>query len=545
MDAMASNPSDERDIAEAYDRLAARQQQTPLEDGSEDEDEVVEQDPEGNQRFSTRHPLPLSVASSPSPPRPTLGVIFGPFPPLAARMPTAPCFHESCSSHLPSTPPVQTHKQTNSNSNFAAGRFSRYKQIAGSGRFKTVFRAFDERRGVDVAWSKVNCVLDGTQLSQEQIERAVDEMSVGLCLDHPNVIRCYQCWEDPSASCINLITEFFTSGNLREYRRRHKAMDLKAVKKWGRQILQGLAYLHGHDPPVVHGDLRPDKIYINGHSGEIKIGDLGLSTLVPKRFAPGVMPEGDPTDHYTEAVDIFAYGLVMLELTTMKKMDRYSAAWMEALQTIPDDIMRDFIERCLAPEDERPTAAELLKHPFIVSTKSPTPVACGSTSSIGGGGMPLAESSLDGKGGLLRDGSSTDRVFSDGGIIGAAGPAGGTGVGRRSTEDAQRAECEAGSVRGEDYLFQFTGKIKYGKLHFRLHMQYEGDDDDLEHGVHGDGGRGTSKTIDFVYDPEEDTPDEIAAEISSEFNLSSTDCDICAAALKEWLADQAPDAEQR
>ena len=36
--------------------------------------------------------------------------------------------------------------------------------------------------------------------------------------------------------------------------------------------------------------------------------------------------------------------------------------------------------------------------------------------------------------------------------------------------------CEAGSIRGEDYFFQFTGKIKDGKLHFRLHMQYEGDD---------------------------------------------------------------------
>jgi hypothetical protein len=29
--------------------------------------------------------------------------------------------------------------------------------------------------------------------------------------------------------------------------------------------------------------------------------------------------------------------------------------------------------------------------------------------------------------------------------------------------------------------------------------------------------------------------DEIAAEISSEFHLSDTDRDICAAALKEWL----------
>lgn len=166
----------------------------------------------------------------------------------------------------------------------------------------------------------------------------------------------------------------------REYRLRHKSLDIKAVKKWGRQILQGLCYLHNRDPPVVHGDLRwvlekggegggrgrgtpvytnwavhrpaapfsraappvlllvlgaaahapagaaacsaaapggasggvpawaalprpalphrappsspaprLDKIYINGHSGEIKIGDLGLAVLAPRRFAPGAM----------------------------------------------------------------------------------------------------------------------------------------------------------------------------------------------------------------------------------------------------------------
>lgn len=38
-----------------------------------------------------------------------------------------------------------------------------------------------------------------------------------------------------------------------------------------------------------------------------------------------------------------------------------------------------------------------------------------------------------------------------------------------------------------------------------------------------------------------DTPEEIADEITSEFELSSTDRDICAAALKEWLAKEMPD----
>lgn len=47
-----------------------------------------------------------------------------------------------------------------------------------------------------------------------------------------------------------------------------------------------------------------------------------------------------------------------------------------------------------------------------------------------------------------------------------------------------------------------------------------------------------SRTIDFVYDPDTDTADEVAEELGNQFDLSSTDRDICAAALKEWLAKE-------
>lgn len=146
-----------------------------------------------------------------------------------------------------------------------------------------MYRGFDERRGLDIAWSKIS----SAGLSSGQMLQAVEEISGGVGLEHANVIRCYQCWLDEDAACINLITEFFTSGNLRDYRQRHRSLDLRAVRKWARQILQGLAYLHANPAVGCHGDLRCDKIYINGHSGEIKIGDLGLAVLVPKRFAPG------------------------------------------------------------------------------------------------------------------------------------------------------------------------------------------------------------------------------------------------------------------
>jgi hypothetical protein len=57
---------------------------------------------------------------------------------------------------------------------------------------------------------------------------------------------------------------------------KHTRMKRKIVKDWCRQILSGLAFLH--DNSIIHRDLKCDNIFINGNAGEVKIGDLGLST---------------------------------------------------------------------------------------------------------------------------------------------------------------------------------------------------------------------------------------------------------------------------
>ncbi|RWV98783.1 hypothetical protein BHE74_00052152 [Ensete ventricosum] len=71
-----------------------------------------------------------------------------------------------------------------------------------------------------------------------------------------------------------------TVGDGFRYRQRYQQVDIRAVKRWARQILEGLAYLHGHDPPVIHRDLKCDNIFVNGHLGQVKIGDLGLAATL-------------------------------------------------------------------------------------------------------------------------------------------------------------------------------------------------------------------------------------------------------------------------
>lgn len=70
---------------------------------------------------------------------------------------------------------------------------------------------------------------------------------------------------------------------VRRYRRR---LTEPVIKRYAWQILQGLVYLHGHYPPIIHRDLKCDNIFVNGSSGTVKIGDLGFATLQRGLNAP-------------------------------------------------------------------------------------------------------------------------------------------------------------------------------------------------------------------------------------------------------------------
>jgi WNK lysine deficient protein kinase len=391
------------------------------------------------------------------------------------------------------------------------GRYYCYRELVGRGKFKACHKAFDSQIGIDVAWSKI--AADNNHLSERELHAVVQDIQKGLDLEHPNIIKCFKCWEDTGNHCINLITELFTSGNLRQYRILHKHLDMKAVKRMGRQILRGLQYLHSMEPAITHGDLRCDKIYVNGHSGEIKIGDLGLATLMPYRWdGTGERPQPLPMN---SSSDIFAFGLCILELLTLKQLDpQHCSDWQQVVAEVADEDARAFITKCL--ENSRPDADELLEDPFLSSKKSapegslPQPQP-----------QPELDSSLNVSSKSLHD------------VITATKD-------RRSTDDVEEAASSNGSgavavgkLRGEDYIFEFAGKVKDGKMHFRLVMTQAVPES-------SETTPPFMRTIDFVFDPDDDTVDKLASEISETFNLSPTDTEICAAALREWLAKEMP-----
>ncbi|MED6173368.1 hypothetical protein PIB30_058647 [Stylosanthes scabra] len=262
-------------------------------------------------------------------------------------------------------------------------RYVRYDELLGKGAFKTVYKAFDEVDGIEVAWNQVN-VEDFLQ-SPQQLERLYSEVHFLKSLKHENIIKFYNSWVDEKTRTINIITELFTSGSLRQYRKKHKNIDMKAMKNWSRQILQGLCYLHGHNPPIIHRDLKCDNIFVNGNTGRVKIGDLGLAVVMQQPLAHSVI--GTPEfmapelyeEQYNELVDIYSFGMCLLEMVTCeypysecrnpaqiyKKVT--SGIKPAALSKVNNLKLREFIEKCLVPASMRLSASELLKDPFLVA----------------------------------------------------------------------------------------------------------------------------------------------------------------------------------
>ncbi|XP_078806585.1 serine/threonine-protein kinase WNK2 isoform X12 [Oryzias latipes] len=262
------------------------------------------------------------------------------------------------------------------------GRFLKFDIELGRGSFKTVYKGLDTETWVEVAW----CELQDRKLSKVERQRFKEEAEMLKGLQHPNIVRFYDFWESPlkGKKCIVLVTELMTSGTLKTYLKRFKVMKPKVLRSWCRQILKGLHFLHTRTPPIIHRDLKCDNIFITGPTGSVKIGDLGLATLKAASFAKSVI--GTPEfmapemyeEHYDEAVDVYAFGMCMLEMATSEYpySECQNAAQIYRKVTsgvkpasynkIMDPEIKEIIGECICQKkEERYTIKDLLNHAFF------------------------------------------------------------------------------------------------------------------------------------------------------------------------------------
>ena len=261
------------------------------------------------------------------------------------------------------------------------GRFQRFEEELGSGSQKKVYLAYDTDTGREVAWNAV--IVNITD--EDSIRKIKAEIEILKPLKHPNIISFIFCFYNDSKNEIVFITELFSGGSLSKYLLEFKYPRLRLVKLWCQEILKGLKYLHEYKPPIIHRDIKCDNIFINKNTGEVKIGDLGLSVILKdteyaEQFC-GTIEYCSPEVYqkkYGVKCDIYSFGISMIEMITGEKP--YSECKGQILvvcskvknkilpacmSKIKNEKVIEFIKKCLKPEEERPSADELLNDAFL------------------------------------------------------------------------------------------------------------------------------------------------------------------------------------
>ncbi|ETI31525.1 TKL protein kinase [Phytophthora nicotianae P1569] len=261
----------------------------------------------------------------------------------------------------------------------------RVQQLINRGGFGEVF--LGTYRGRAVA---VKRLLPDRSKNLREVEAFIVEIKIMLSMDHPRIVGClgvaWESWTDISA-----VTEYMEGGDLRTVLERfeqeeHRAHGFDDDKlKIALHIAEGLTYLHGMDPTVLHRDLKSKNILLNKNL-DAKLTDFGVSReSADITMTAGVgtslwmAPEVMIGDRYNEKADMFSFGVVLGELdcqqlpyshatepgtgrklpgTAILQMVAAGQLRLEISQTTATGIY-DLVMACtsLTPSD-RPTAAE-------------------------------------------------------------------------------------------------------------------------------------------------------------------------------------------
>ncbi|GJN17970.1 hypothetical protein PR202_gb05081 [Eleusine coracana subsp. coracana] len=218
------------------------------------------------------------------------------------------------------------------------------------------------------------------------------EQAVMSGLSSPHVLRCIGGAGEEDE--YHLFLEYAPGGSLADAAARNGGrLDERAVAAYAADVARGLAYLHGKS--VVHGDVKPRNVVV-GADGRAKLADFGCARVAaageparPIGGTPAFMaPEVARGEEQGPAADVWALGCTVVEMATGR------APWSGVVDDDDDDVFaavhrigytdavpevpawmsaeaKSFLACCFARNaGDRPTAEELLQHPFLASASN-------------------------------------------------------------------------------------------------------------------------------------------------------------------------------
>ena len=216
-----------------------------------------------------------------------------------------------------------------------------------------------------------------TPESLDELNSVKGEIALSQSSIHANVLNYYEFFNyDRSLWIVSEYFPFTLSDLLVE---RAGIIHEKHMAYICKQVLAGLAFLHRQER--IHRDLKSNNVLIN-LDGDVKLGDFGHAAQLLKNDLVGnpawMAPELIQQETYSEAVDVWALGILVLELAEGRPpyVDCDRATALEAIVNNPaptfkhrlrwSEDLRSFTGQCLQKNPEtRATVWHLLRHPFI------------------------------------------------------------------------------------------------------------------------------------------------------------------------------------
>uniref|UniRef100_A0A8C5WPF5 Nuclear receptor binding protein 1 n=1 Tax=Laticauda laticaudata TaxID=8630 RepID=A0A8C5WPF5_LATLA len=233
----------------------------------------------------------------------------------------------------------------------------------------SAYLAMDTEEGVEVVWNEVQfSERKNFKLQEEKVKAVFDNL---IQLEHLNIVKFHKYWADvkENKARVIFITEYMSSGSL----------NCDCIL-----LYCCSSYLHSCDPPIIHGNLTCDTIFIQ-HNGLIKIGSVAPDTInnhvktcrEEQKNLHFFAPEYGEVAHVTTAVDIYSFGMCALEMAVLEIQGNGESSYVpqeainNAIQLLEDPLQREFIQKCLEPQpSKRPTARELLFHQALFEVPS-------------------------------------------------------------------------------------------------------------------------------------------------------------------------------
>ena len=172
-------------------------------------------------------------------------------------------------------------------------RYIRFNErYSNTANIKASYRGFDTKNGIEVVWQKIYLSALG-EAEQEPIMRSLIYLKD---IQQKHIVEYLSIWMTEEPRTVNLITTYLDP--LEKFVAKVKTLRWRIIKKWCKQLLTGLQYLHSSSPVIVHRNLNLGNIFMNSGLGEIYLGGMWLSA---------VLAEGSEADNMSELISTYCY----------------------------------------------------------------------------------------------------------------------------------------------------------------------------------------------------------------------------------------------